>query len=157
MQIDQFLVITRNKEFGNIGFMGPMTGAELERAGESFEATFETFGVPLSDVLALAGDHEDSGPIRMMQPMTVDQVALRIMAALFVNPNPMTEADCVEQAWNAAALFMAEAMQRDAMGVPLQSDEPDEGGSDDGEDEKEGGEGSEADDSAGEGGGESED
>ena len=45
MHLDQFLVITRNKEFGNIAFMGPMTGAELEAAGEHFEATFETFGI----------------------------------------------------------------------------------------------------------------
>lgn len=160
MELDQFLVITRNKEFGNIGFMGPMTGAELEKVGEGFADAFETFGVPLTDVLALAGDHEDSGPIRMMQPMTVDQVALRIMAALYVTPNELTPEQCAAWAWDGAALFMYEAMQRDAMGVPLQSDEPDQGEDDNGEDTEkengEGGEGSGADDDASKGPGESE-
>lgn len=138
MQSDQFLAIRRERATGEIRFRGPLNGRELERMGELTEATCEIFAVPLSDVLALAGDHEDSGPMRMIAPMTVDQVALRIMAALFVNQNPMTEAECVEQAWNTAELFMAEAMKRDAMGVPLQSDEPDEGETEDGESEKDG-------------------
>lgn len=98
---------------------------ELERCAKDWAKGGEIVAVPFSDVLALAGVHEDSGPARMLQPMTVDQVALRIMAAMYVHEDASTAEECARCAYNGAEAFMAEAMRRDAMGELLEQKKDD--------------------------------
>lgn len=124
---DKYLAIVKLRTDSDYRHLAQLHDAEqMESYQKQMRPGEELLGVPWSDVVALAGLHEETGPQRMITPFTVDHVALRIMAALYVQEDEMEPADCAEIAWSGAQAFMAEAMQRDAMGMPIKQETEDD-------------------------------